>query len=212
MVSSHIEPRMERRSYAAGREIFGQGDLGDCAYLVESGQVTIYHHLDGMRVELGAIGPGEIFGEMAAIDGGLRMAAAVAASPTMVTRIPKDMFDRKLAETDKFIRGLLNFFIRIIRTNHRTFVRRPRSVADHLLLMGRLAEDLGAFTGRLKDTAAEEGMRAALVKYEAAVESIRRAAANCPDPRHDLVVEEGADAQTDRMAARRDEAKRTAGP
>lgn len=210
MVTSHIEPRMERRSYVAGREIFGQGDLGDCAYLVETGQVTIVHHLDGQRVELGVIGPGEIFGEMAAIDGGPRMAAAVAASTTVLTRIPKDLFDRKLAETDKFIRGLLNFFIRIIRANHHTFVRRPRSVADHLQLMGNLAEELGAFADRVGDTAAAAGLRTALVKFEGAVAAVRRAAEDCPDPRHDLVREDGNGAQPGRMA-RRDGVRRTGG-
>jgi CRP/FNR family transcriptional regulator, cyclic AMP receptor protein len=190
MITIHIEPRLEKRTFLPGREIFAQGEVGDCAYLVETGAVTIYQHLNGQRVELGTISQGEIFGEMAAIDGGLRMATAVAEVRTVVTRIPKEMFDRKLGEADKFVRGILNFFIRTVRNGHRTFVRRPRSVGDHLRLIVALTNDLHAFAGRVRDTEGGEPLRNALAELDLALMAVQRAANRCPDNRHDLILDE----------------------
>lgn len=190
MGTMHIEPRLERRTFAPGREIFGQGEQGDCAYLLETGAVTIFQHLNGQRIELGSIKKGEIFGEMAAIDGGLRMATAVAVERTTVLRVPKEMFDRKLGEADKFIRGILAFFIRNIRNSHQTFVRRPRSVSDHLRLMATLNKNMHAFAGHCPDGKAGAELNQALLELDRAVVAVRNAAERCPDNRHDLVVDE----------------------
>lgn len=190
MGTVHIEPRLERRTFAPGREVFGQGEQGDCAYLLESGSVTIFQHLNGQRIELGTIKKGEIFGEMAAIDGGLRMATAVAVEQTVVTRVPKELFDRKLGEADRFVRGILSFFIRNIRNSHQTFVRRPRSVSDHLRLMMALNKNLHAFASHCPDTGGAAELGQALVALDRAVVAVRNAAARCPDNRHDLVVDE----------------------
>jgi CRP/FNR family cyclic AMP-dependent transcriptional regulator len=193
MGTLNAEPRLEKRNFAAGREIFAEGEAGDCAYLVESGSVTIHQLIDGRRVELGIVSPGEIFGEMAAIDGGRRMATAVAQQRTVATRIPKAMFDRKLSEADKFVRGIVNFFIRSIRGNHRHFVRRPRSVSDQLRLMEMLAGNLRAFSDKVGDHDAGSELRDRLDEFDRVFATVRQAARQCPDNRHDLIVDVGDD-------------------
>lgn len=203
MGTVHIEPRLDKRAFAPGREIFVQGEVGDCAYLVESGSVAIFQHLNGQRIELGTIREGEIFGEMAAIDGGSRMATAVAVDRVVLTRIPKEIFDRKLGEADKCIRGIVNFFIRTIRNNHLSFVRRPRSASDHLRLMEALANHLHAFAGRFRHTEEGAALARALGNLDMALVEVRRAAKACPDKRHNLVVDEDRDALLHRMAHER---------
>lgn len=193
MGTMQIEPRLDKRTFAAGREIFAQGEEGDCAYLIETGAVTIYQHIHGQRIELGTVAKGEIFGEMAAIDGGQRMATAVAVEHTVVTRIPKILFDRKLGDADKFVRGILNFFIRNIRGSHRHFLRRPRSVKDHLRLIEELAGNLHAFASRSGDTEAADELRASLADLDRIVVAVQQAASRCPDNRHDLIVDVGDD-------------------
>lgn len=200
MGTLHGEPRLEKRTFASGREVFAQGDEGDCAYLIETGSISIYQVADGQRIELGVLGPGEIFGEMAAIDGGRRMATAVALEPTIATRVPKAMFDRKLAETDKFVRGILNFFIRTIRGQHRHFLRRPRSVNDQLRLMETLAGNLRAFSRRVADPAAAGDLQARLGELDRVLADVRQAAARCPDNRHDLIVDVAGEIPEERRA------------
>ena len=55
----------ETVDYSDGRVVFIRGDAGDKAYIVESGRIDIR---EGGRV-IEAMRPGEIFGELALIDG-----------------------------------------------------------------------------------------------------------------------------------------------
>jgi len=50
---------------ARGETVFSQGEVGDAAFLLEAGSVAIHQHIDGHQLELDAVAPGEIFGEMA---------------------------------------------------------------------------------------------------------------------------------------------------
>ena len=52
--------------------IFKEGQSGDCAYLIESGQVELYVTSRDESTPLALLGPGEIFGEMSMLDGSRR--------------------------------------------------------------------------------------------------------------------------------------------
>ena len=65
--------------YRAGAEIFGKGAPGDSMMAVLKGRVRISApSLDGKEVVFNIMGPGEVFGEIALLDGGERTADAVA--------------------------------------------------------------------------------------------------------------------------------------
>ena len=112
---------LERRVCQTGEFIFRQGDEGDCAYIVQAGQVDIVKVSGGddeaeqTEVVLGSVGEGGIFGEMALIDDFPRMAGARAAEMTTIIIVNRRMFDQKMAKTDPFIRGLLKIFAGNIR-------------------------------------------------------------------------------------------------
>jgi putative ABC transport system ATP-binding protein len=71
-----------------GEQLFGQGDIGDRIYRVESGQISLTR--DGAQVA--TAGPGEIFGEMGPVFSLTRSAAAVATEPTSLTGYTVDAF------------------------------------------------------------------------------------------------------------------------
>ena len=102
---------LERKVFYTGQKIFAEGDRGDRAYLIQSGNVDIVKN----EMPLATLGPGELFGEMALIDDKPRMATAVAATDVAVVIISRDSFNEKLSKADPFIRGLLNIFVRNIR-------------------------------------------------------------------------------------------------
>ena len=78
------------RNYAAGKEIFKEGDEGDGVYVVRSGLVEISGLVDQkVRLVFSQIGPGDVFGEMAVIDGKPRSACAMAKADTEVYFIPR---------------------------------------------------------------------------------------------------------------------------
>ena len=63
--------------------LFAKGDPGDSMYLVVSGRVPVgVVSVDGREVTYALIGPGQMFGEIALLDGGPRSADATAAEPS----------------------------------------------------------------------------------------------------------------------------------
>lgn len=71
------------RSYRTGESVFMKGDEGDAMMAVLAGRVRICaYSADGREVVLNVINPGEVFGEIALIDGGERTADAFAMETT----------------------------------------------------------------------------------------------------------------------------------
>ena len=106
---------LDRKTFKPGERIFKEGEDGSVAYVIQSGEVEIVKVIEGEERVLATIGQGGIFGEMALIDSKPRMASARASKPTTIIVVTKNMFDRKMAKTDPFIRGLLNIFVDTIR-------------------------------------------------------------------------------------------------
>ncbi|MBL8834350.1 MAG: cyclic nucleotide-binding domain-containing protein [Rhodospirillales bacterium] len=112
MMSSQILPR---KHFRAGRAIFRKGDAGDVAYVIQSGTVEIVRPVVDQRRIIASLAAGEIFGEMALIDGRPRMADAIALTDVTVLAIPVDQFEHKLKEADPFVRALLRMFVKNLR-------------------------------------------------------------------------------------------------
>jgi len=84
--------------YAAGDVIFAEGDKGDAMYVVRTGEVTVER---GGRV-METLGGGDIFGEMALIDGAPRSATARAKTDCEVAPINEKTFLFLVHETPFF--------------------------------------------------------------------------------------------------------------
>jgi len=176
--------------FAPGQKVFGQGEPGETAFLLESGKVAIHQHIDGRQLELDSVSPGEIFGEMAILGGGKRMATAVATEECVVAPLASTVFERKLEAADRFLRALVIMVIKNIQTSHRVFLRRPRSFRDHVRQMRSLCDNVRRFSTRLDDTALVDDLAAALGKLDGALRELDRLALRCPDQRHDIILDE----------------------
>ena len=78
--------------YDTGQIIFRQGELGDCAYFIQSGEVEMIHHENGCEFVLAKLSEGEYFGEKALISPSPRTATIRAARQTRVGVIRKRSF------------------------------------------------------------------------------------------------------------------------
>lgn len=89
-VAADIVPR----TYKSSDIIFREGDPGQSLYLIKSGQVRIFvNGLDGHQTSVILFGrPGEIFGELAIIDGLPRSATAVALDNTTLYTMNRATF------------------------------------------------------------------------------------------------------------------------
>jgi len=88
----------ERLVLRAGRELFREGQSADCAYIVVSGSITLFHEQNEGRVAIRPVGPGAMIGEMALIAQTSRLTGAVAEAETEVIRISRAIFRRILEE------------------------------------------------------------------------------------------------------------------
>ncbi|MCI0599938.1 MAG: Crp/Fnr family transcriptional regulator [Beijerinckiaceae bacterium] len=67
------------RHVAAGETVFQKGDIGDALFGIRRGQIRIETGTaDGGRLTLNFLGAGDLFGEIAALDGQTRTADAIA--------------------------------------------------------------------------------------------------------------------------------------
>jgi CRP-like cAMP-binding protein len=96
------------RRYAPGVALFHSGDDTGTVLVVRSGQakVTVLGR-DGHEVILGFRGPGELLGELSAVDGATRSATATALQPMTALGIPGDSFRSLLDHRPAIARTLL---------------------------------------------------------------------------------------------------------
>jgi CRP/FNR family cyclic AMP-dependent transcriptional regulator len=106
----------ERRVFAKGTVIFREGDRGSEAYLVQQGTVRIFKTVHGKRITLGSCKPFQIFGELALLDDGPRMAAAETSEETTVLVLSKATIRDMLDGAPVGLTTLLQSLIATMRT------------------------------------------------------------------------------------------------
>ena len=108
------------RKFSRGTQIFSKGDPGSFMLAVLSGLVRVgATSAEGREITLNVIGPGEIVGEIALLDGKPRSANATAVEETSLRVIPVDKLKDKLAKADPFINGLLHILAKNLRVSQR---------------------------------------------------------------------------------------------
>ena len=76
-----------------GERVFSQGDQGDTLYLIESGRVRVFGGVPGgEEVVLDILGPGDVLGELALLDGETRSASVEALSNCTLLALDRDTF------------------------------------------------------------------------------------------------------------------------
>ncbi len=93
-----IAPPASSKIYEAGEVIIRQGDLGDCMYVIQSGQVEVVRTKDGKEVRLTVLGEGNFIGELAIFQREVRSATVRALQETQVLVLQKGTFLREVHE------------------------------------------------------------------------------------------------------------------
>ena len=86
------------RSFPKGVRVFHEGDTSDACYIVRSGDLRVTReHSDGRAIALATLGSGDIFGELAMLDGGARSASVETLSDAELLALPAADVRRLLA-------------------------------------------------------------------------------------------------------------------
>jgi len=123
------------------QDILRKGEPGDCLYGILSGRVRIYSTSpEGDEIVLSIMEPGELFGEIALLDGSTRTASAAAMEHTDLLRIHRDHFLPYIkANPDLLLRMLSLVCQRLRWTNaiieDAAFLTFPARLAKRLLFL-----------------------------------------------------------------------------
>ena len=113
---ARIAAGSRKATYNDGDFIFREGEAGDTAFVLLDGTVQISRHDDGKTIPIGIVNVGGIFGEMALIDDGERMASARAVGEaTEALVISRRVFEEKLESADPFLRALISILTKRVR-------------------------------------------------------------------------------------------------
>jgi CRP/FNR family transcriptional regulator, cyclic AMP receptor protein len=101
--------------------VFHEGDRSDACYLVRSGDLRVTReHPDGRAIALATLGPGDIFGELAMLDGQARSASVETLTDSSLLALGAADFRRLLGEHSQISVKLVAALTRRLReTNER---------------------------------------------------------------------------------------------
>jgi CRP/FNR family transcriptional regulator len=104
------------RTFEAGTRVFHEGDRSDVCYIISEGSFRVTReHSDGRAITLATLGPGEVFGELAMLDGDLRSASAEALTDGELLALPATDVKALLARHPEISVKLVGALVRRLR-------------------------------------------------------------------------------------------------
>jgi CRP-like cAMP-binding protein len=101
--------------YENGDVIVRQGELGDCMYVVQSGEVEVVQATNGGEHRLAILGTGDFFGEMAVFEKEVRSATVRAHGEARALKVDKRTLLRRIKEDPLLAVNLLQTMSQRIR-------------------------------------------------------------------------------------------------
>jgi CRP/FNR family transcriptional regulator, cyclic AMP receptor protein len=146
------------RSFPSGVRVFHEGDRSDACYLVRSGDLRVTReHPDGRAIALATLGPGDLFGELAMLDGEARSASVETLSDSELLALPASDLRRLLADHPEIsvklvvalTRRLRETNERVARQSFQTVPSRVAGVLTQLIAEETTAEGRQGVTVRM---------------------------------------------------------------
>jgi len=124
--------QFDRKRFAPGELVVREGEHGDEAYIVTTGRCRVFRDVDGKRIDLGEIGVGDVFGELAVFADQPRSATVEAIEPVTAMVVTRRHFEEDLGMS--FWLGL---FVK-------TLAQRFLACSDRLIDLERALEAKGS--------------------------------------------------------------------
>ncbi len=115
-------------SFKAGESLFEEGDEGDCAFIIEKGEIEVFFTKNNQKLMICTLKEGDLLGEMALLDELPRTASAIAMENTEVIIIPREYITQKIEYSDPTVR----FFLKVILERYRDLRTRMNHVFEGL--------------------------------------------------------------------------------
>ena len=113
-ILAELAPLMEEEEYEKGTDIFKEGDVGDCMFIIYHGEVKIHKR----NIVLAILNEKEVFGELALLDPEVRSASATANTDTVLFRIYQEPFYELLENRPEIARGFIKILCQRLRAQN----------------------------------------------------------------------------------------------
>jgi CRP-like cAMP-binding protein len=101
----------EEQPFAAGDQVFAEGEPGDALYLIVEGAVQVHRG----KKQVARLGARDVFGEMAVLDSHPRSASATVLEDAVLLKIGRDDFRDILQERPEIGMGVIQVLSRRLR-------------------------------------------------------------------------------------------------
>ena len=142
-----VAAQMREATYELGQLIFGRGDAGEALYLVVEGRVRLsVLSAEGRVLSFGHAGRGDIFGEIAALDGQVRTADATALTRATIMVLARSSLKRLMETRPQLAQAAIDLLCRKLRRTseqieaialHSTQVRLARFLLAAIAMKGQ---------------------------------------------------------------------------
>jgi CRP/FNR family transcriptional regulator, cyclic AMP receptor protein len=113
-ILADLAPLMEEEEYEKGADVFKEGDVGDCMFIIYQGEVKIHKR----NIAIVVLGEKEVFGELALLDPEVRSASATANTDSMLFRIDQEPFYELLENRPEIARGFIKILCQRLRAQN----------------------------------------------------------------------------------------------
>jgi len=142
LLGQSVRAHTSCQRFQPGDTIVREGDAGSSAFILLSGSCEVTVHDD----VLGMVSPGDLFGDIACLEGGTRTATIKATSPSDVLEIAGDALRVELRRSP----ALLDRFLRLLAQRVRDISRRETAARSEHHQLRRVLEDLQPKLDRFK--------------------------------------------------------------
>jgi signal transduction histidine kinase len=141
-------------SLRAGEILIKQGDLGDSAYVVITGEFEIQKQAGQSLIRIDVRNPGDVVGEMALLSQGPRNATVIAKTDSETLRIPKEAFEKLLSSSTTAALAVLHWVMARLIQNESLLHQQEKMAALGTMSAG-LAHELNNPAAAAQRSAAE---------------------------------------------------------
>ena len=160
-------------SLRAGEFLMRQGDDGDAAFVVVSGEFEVSKQSGQSLIKIDVRNPGDVLGEMALLSRSPRSASVVAVTDCEVLRISPEAFENLLATSSTAALAVLHWVMNRLSQNDALLHQQERMAALGTLSAG-LAHELNNPAAAAQRSAAE--LQKTVVKWQALTHEIESVA------------------------------------
>ncbi len=113
-ILADLAPLMQEEEYEQGSLIFEEGEIGDCMYIIQQGEVRIHKN----NTTLAILKEKEVFGELALLDAEQRSASATASTDCVLFRIEQEPFYELIENRPEVAKGFIKILCQRLRAQN----------------------------------------------------------------------------------------------